>query len=49
MNTLALYLALFMLGLGVVITVAFVLVAVLFLVSFLRGCFMPAEKGGGVR
>jgi len=49
MNTIALDLALFMLGLGSAIVIGFALVALILLFAFVRGCFMPAEKGGGVR
>lgn len=49
MNTLALYLALFMLAVGSAIVIGLALVAGILLFAFVRGCFMPAEKDGGVR
>lgn len=49
MNTLALYIALFLLGLGMAIVAAFVVVWAWLLIAFVRGMFMPEEKGSGVR
>ncbi len=49
MNTVALYIPLFLLGLGTAIVAAFVVVGAWLLIAFVRGMFMPAEKGSGVR
>ena len=49
MNTLALYLALFMLGVGIALALVFLGILAWLLVAFVRGAFMPAEKGSGVR